>query len=171
MHQTLIAVGALAITITFALSTQRSELKTDRQRIVAETQILAGQIATDMLTHISIQEFDAATVDRDVDDPNELTHPSGWGGGKTFAACDDVDDFHKMQTHVVNAGGGLDFEVEARVQYVDVDPANGRVTPSSRQTFHKEVRVMVRDRPRASGGSMVHTLPTAIELQQIVSMS
>ena len=170
MHQTLIAVGALAITITFALSTQRAEIKMDKQKVLAETQILAGQIATDMLTHMSIQEFDAATIGTSVNDPDELT-PAPFSTGKTFSACDDVDDFHQMRTHTVNAGPGLDFEIDAEVQYVTVDPGTGTVSPSADRTFQKEITVRVRDVPEMRGGTLTHTLPAPIELRQIVAMS
>ncbi len=163
--QTLIAIGALAIAITFALSTQRAEIKTDKQKVMAEMQILAGQVATNVLAHIAVQEFDANTGGGAVDDPAELTS-APFSTGKDFATqCDDVDDFHEMRTHRVNVGSGLDFDVDARVRYVNPD-----ATPSTTNTFQKEVIVTVRDVPRTLGGEQIYILPAAIELRQIVAM-
>ena len=161
MYQTLIAVGALAITITFALSTQQAQIRVDEQKIHTEVETLAGQVATDMLGHISIQEFDDRTRDRVVNSPDQLTPASAFPNGRRLSACDDVDDFHRMQTQVVPVlGGDLTFDVDASVQYVDVDG-----TPSSSRTYQKEVTVTVIDTPQ--GGRSV--LPAPIEMREIIT--
>lgn len=168
MFQTLTAIGALAIAMTFALSAQRAQIRVDEQKIHTEVETLAGQIATDIIGHINIQEFDKATIGQTVSSPDELepaaNFPRGWdcwneyGGGHT---CDDVDDFNEMATHVVPAmGGAMTFDVQASVRYMDTAGQ-----PSAHQTYQKEVTVTVIDTPQ-NGRSV---LPAPIEMSEIIT--
>ena len=163
MNQTLIAIGALAITMLFALSSQRAEIRTDQQKIMAETQILAGQVALNVLDHINVQAFDEKVG---ASSASGLTAAALWTGGRDFDACTVVDHFHRMNTHRVESTGGLAFNVDARVRYVAADG-----TPSASQTYNKEVTVTVRDVPRTPSGEAVHIMPQPIELKRIVSRS
>lgn len=176
MSQTLIAIGALAITITFALSTQRAEIKTDRLKILAESQILAGQVAQNTLAHIAVQEFDERTRNTEVERADQLTPSDGleWGGCTDYALCDDVDDFHNMTTVVATPAGGMSYTIDAAVRYVEVGTDGSgeeTVRASSSQTFYKEVTVTVRDVPRAVEGVATHIMPVPIRLQRIVPMT
>ena len=168
MFQTLTAVGALAIAMTFALSAQRAQIRVDEQKIHTEVETLAGQVATDIIGHINIQEFDEQTRGRTVSSPNELTSavlfPRGWDCWGEYGpadTCDDVDDFHTMQTHRVPAmGGAMTFDVNAEVRYVDEAGV-----PQSRQTYQKELVVTVIDTPQ-NGRSV---LPAPITMSEIIT--
>ena len=168
MYQTLTAVGALAIAMTFALTSQRAQIRVDAQKTQTEVETLAGHVATDIIGHINIQEFDEQTTGRTVSSPNELTPAilfprdlDCWGEYGAADACDDVDDFHKMRTHRVPVmGGAMTFDVEASVRYV-----NTAGQPDTRQTYQKELTVTVIDTPQ-NGRSV---LPAPIEMSEIIT--
>ena len=138
MHQTLLALGALVLTMFFALSTQESAIHVEQAKTRSEIETLAGQAALNVLAHVAAQPFDAATVAGPVASAAELTPAAAFPTGRAYAAAADVDDFHRMATYTYVTADSLLFDVDAEVAYVDETTA-----PSATPTFQKEVTVTV----------------------------
>lgn len=152
MPQTLLAVGALAVTMLLALSSQESVVHMERTTVENEIETLAGQAAMNMLAHIGAQPFDAAAGT--ATGVGDLTPAADFPTGLAFDAAADVDDFNQMATHTYVTADGVSFTVDAQVRYVDETFA-----PSATPTAQKEVRVVVQHA----------RLPSPVSLRRVVS--
>lgn len=138
VHQTLITIGALAIALLLALSSQESVVHMEERQVQAEIETMAGQAALNVLAHIAAQPFDDATAAGTVSSVDDLTTAAAFPTGLAFADADDVDDFHRMATHTYTGFDGVAFDVDAEVRYVGED-----LQPSATPTYQKEVTVRV----------------------------
>lgn len=154
MHQTLLTVGALAIALLLALSSQESIVHMEERKARSEVETMAGQAALNVLAHIAAQPFDDATIAGPVSDASGLTAPSAFPTGLDYDVADDVDDFHRMATHTYTAFDGIGLSVDAEVRYVD-----DALQPSATPTYQKEVTVTVSH----------ELLDTDVEVSRIVS--
>lgn len=134
------ATLALAVATLLSVNIQQSTVSARLTTVHAEYEMLAGTIALDVLDHIGSQAFDAATIGATITDTNDLTAVP-FSVGKQYAAADDIDDFHKMQTYTYDtAYTDLSFEVDVEVTYVsEADPSQVSLT----QTFAKAVTVTI----------------------------
>lgn len=140
MSQTIMAMLALAVATLLSVNIQKSTVSARLATVHAEYEMLAGTVALDVLDHISAQAFDAATIGATVTDTNALT-ALPFSEGKHYAAADDIDDFHNMQTHTYDTQySNVSFDVDVAVTYVsEADPSQ----TSSTQTFAKAVTVTI----------------------------
>ncbi len=152
----MLAFLAMIIVGTHALNTQRYEMLVQQRDITRELTEMAGSVALETMEIIRTRAWDQAIIDSTATgdagdlafmelltgDDQFLTgqNCSIFGGG---ANCDDIDDFHKMQTAIRPFVMGLDtlrFSVDISVRYVDTS-----LTPSAVVTTNKEVTVEVED--------------------------
>jgi len=153
MQQTLLALLALMIATMLSLSQMQSDLQDQNQVVQAEMKEMAIGVATQTLEVIRARAFDDKTIGvskSDITNPvADLTKPpfsqgndcAAFGGSDT---CDDVDDFHKMETAVVPFEASefeVKFNVDARVRYVDANQDS-----SGTPTFRKEVILTIQDK-------------------------
>lgn len=179
MSQTLMALLALAVVTTFAMNVQQKHLHVQRTTIHREIQEMAASAALEAMEIIRARSFDQAVANgTTTGTPADLTLFSYNGSTDHFSTgracqvfdtgtdvCDDVDDFHKMQTATRPFIMGEDtvlFNVDVEVSYVDAsfNRFNGR-------TFHKQVTVQVQD--AWPDGSRAPFLMVPITLSRVVS--
>ncbi|NNE34707.1 MAG: hypothetical protein HKN13_05700 [Rhodothermales bacterium] len=156
MPQTMLAFLALIVVGTHALNTQRYEMLVQQRDITRELEEMAGSIALETMEIIRTRAFDQSVIDgtatgesTDIgvmeiaSGENQFAtnqHCSVFGGADS---CDDIDDFHGMQTATRPFVMGLDtlwFNVDVDVHYVDVS-----MNHSASATPNKEVTVEVTD--------------------------
>ena len=150
MSETMLALVALMITLFFTLNQQRGIVQAEQEIASIELEVLANAIGSEMMQVIATKEFDLATTGVDLQTValSDLTLESAFGDSLDCpAACNDIDDFNAMQTHVMPFEVGEDeegnqlgfsFMVTAEVQYVN-DQGNYSSTP----TWTKEVTLYV----------------------------
>lgn len=172
MQQTLLALLALLIATFLSFNQKQATIQNQQQVLRAEMEQMALGVAAQTLQVVRARAFDDATVGLPSDsvvatsDFTETPFTTGndcqaFGGSDT---CDDVDDFHEMESATIPftfPSGKFDFAVDVRVRYVDSDlqPTGG--TPSDR----KEVIVEVQDDP----SSGTPRLPEPIEYSEVIS--
>lgn len=156
MPQTMLAFLAMMVVGTHALNTQRYEMLVQQRDVRREIEEMAGSVALETMEIIRVRAWDQSVVDGtavgDASDLNLMEMLDGqdqftvghdctiFGGTDT---CDDIDDFHKMDTALRPFVMGLDtlwFNVDVTVRYVDFS-----LNPSSVVTPNKEVTVSVED--------------------------
>lgn len=173
MPQTLLALIAIVIATTFAITQTRAITHQDMQMVGLEVQTQATGVAAEWLDEAAARAlvggFDEATgpVVTAADlvpvaglTPDSLFGPETLDGGEfTTQGFDDVDDYHGLCATVLRAmatpdGGGdaaLTYRVRGRVQYVtDADPSGtplGYLTPSPHPTYQKLVEITVDQVP------------------------
>lgn len=154
MSQTLLAVGALAVTMLLALATQEGVVHMERTTLNSEIETLAGQVAVNVLAHVGAQPFDSTTADGTASTVADLTPAAAFPTGLAYADADDVDDFHQMAPHTYVTADSVAFTVGAAVQYVDES-----FDPSATPTAQKEVTITVQH----------ERLPSPVTLRRVVS--
>ncbi len=155
MPQTLLAFLAMIVVGSHALNTQRFEMMVQQRDITRELEEMGGSIALETMEIIRSRAWDQAVIDglvageaADLDlmelgqsSQFETGHECGVFGGANN--CDDIDDFHDMQTAVRPFIMGTDtlfFSVDVSVQYVTAGLAHSAIV-----TANKEVTVDVLD--------------------------
>ncbi|MFB6229652.1 MAG: hypothetical protein ABEL04_00725 [Salinibacter sp.] len=172
MKQTLLALVALLIATFLSFNQKQARMQSQGQVVRAEMQQMALGVAAQTLQVIRARDFDDATegVPRDSIVPTSAFTEAPFSTGNDCQAfggsdaCDDVDDFHEMQTASIPftfPTGKFDFDVDVRVRYVDPDLQSTGGSRSSR----KQVIVEVQDDP--SSGSP--RLPEPIEYSEVIS--
>ncbi len=179
MSQTLMAMLALAVVTTFAMNVQQKHMHVQRTTIQREIAEMAASSALEAMEIIRAREFDQAVVNGtatgSVADLALFSYEGSTDHFQTGRACkvfgtgtdvcDDVDDFHKMQTATrpfVMGSDTIFFHIDVEVFYVDdtFQRYNGR-------TFHKQVTVRVQDAWPDSSRSPFLLIP--ITLSRVVS--
>jgi len=157
MPQTLLAFVAMMVITSFSMTVQQRSILTQRQDLEREIEEMAGSVAVESMEIIRARAFDQAVVDSTVDGTlndlnlfsfnNATDHFTPGHACSVFSTgsdtCDDIDDFHAMQTGTVPFQIGantIKFSVDVEVIYVD----DNAVRVDNR-TFNKEVTVTVRD--------------------------
>ncbi len=153
MQQTLLAILAMALAVTFSFSNQTKYVTTGQELIKAELQEMAGAVAVEALEIIRSRSFDQAILDgEEISDPSDFTfvssgnHFSGGRDCQPFGgpdACEAVEHFHEMVTAIHPFQISQDtfhFSIEIEVYYVDV-LGNKSDVPTNR----KKVRASVQD--------------------------
>ena len=159
MQQTLLAILAMMIAVTFSYSTQVRYVDVQRTTMAGEMREMGSAVAVEMIELLRERAYDAWLVSNDTDgmtssqiissfelkDPTD--HFSGGLGCDVLDAgsdaCEAVEHFHNMETAQVPFVISVDtfyFDVDIRVRYVD---EMGQ--PASNRTASKEVTVLVRD--------------------------
>ena len=153
MQQTLLALLAMALAVTFSYSNQVKYVSTSQELIAAELQEMGGAAAVEALEIVRARAYDQAILDGDeITDPTDFTfngidehfdtgrHCEAFGGSDE---CEAVEHFHKMQTAeqpFIISRDTFYFAIDIEVEYVD---ANG--DRSSVPTTRKKVQTTVRD--------------------------
>jgi hypothetical protein len=180
MAQPLLALGALLLLSTFALTQQRSAMQLHGASHSRDAERVVLDYATELLGRIDGPGilFDQGFAGLDdplaIRDPSVvLTLPEFFGADigedpndpATYNDVDDFVDFPREQL-VDWDGAEVPVNVEIDVQYVDVDPALGEhPIPSDIPTFTKQVTVTVtEDRPAASGRT-----PATVSLTRLIT--
>ncbi|NNE35040.1 MAG: hypothetical protein HKN13_07390 [Rhodothermales bacterium] len=145
MPQTLGAFLSMLVVMMFAMNFQQSALRTQRQVLSSEVDVMANAVASEAMQYLAAKPFDAAisngTVTPSNTDLSALTIKSSFGGGIAYADAADIDDFHALtDTVVFETGVGTDitFEISFDVKYV-----NDMGVESTTPTWTKEVIVQV----------------------------
>lgn len=152
MQQTLLALVALMAVTFLSFSQTQSKLQHQRQVVRSEVQGMAASAALQTMEIIRARAFDAETAEgSEIDGPHDLTDPDFATGNRcqvffpdTGASCNDVDDFHEMETATVPFKAPefeVQFEVDVEVQYV-----NESLQPVDERTYRKQVIVKVQDK-------------------------
>lgn len=180
MAQPLLALGALLLLSTFALTQQRSAMQLQGASHSRDAERVVLEYATDLMSRIDGPGilFDQGFAG--LDDPFAIRDPSvvltlpdffGTDPGEdannpsTYNDVDDFVDFPRQQV-VAWDGSELAVEVEIDVQYVDFDPTLGEhPIPSDIPTFIKQVTVtVVEDRAPSSGRA-----PATVTLTRLIT--
>ena len=154
MQQTLLALIAL-MTVTFLNFNQtQSKLHQQREVVRSEMEGMAASVAMQTLEVIRARAFDAKTVDvskDEIDSASDFSDADFSEGSRCEVFfpedgvdCDDVDDFHKMETATIpfkTPEFEVQFYVDVEVQYV-----NKSLQPVSYPTYRKKVVVKVQDK-------------------------
>lgn len=179
MSQTIQAVMGLMMISLFSFSMMQRQTISQQRILAREVEEMAGATALEMMEIIRSFPFDEAVTDGSTSgtaaDLALFTYQGStnhFSTGKACAIfgtgsadCDDLDDFHKMQTITRPFVMGTDtvyFEVDVKVEYVDNDAKrhNGR-------TFNKQVTVYARD--VWPDGATEHLLPKPVYISRVVS--
>lgn len=153
MQQTLLALLAMALAVTFSYANQVKYVSTSQELIKAELQEMGGAAAVEALEIVRARAFDQAILDSaEITDPSDFAfvsssehfatgrHCQAFGGPDV---CEAVEHFHKMQTAeqpFIISRDTFYFAIDIEVEYVDVDGSR-----SSGPTTRKQVRATVRD--------------------------
>jgi len=178
MQQTFLALAALMTVLFLNLGQIQTEHAHQRQVIKSEMEGMGGAVALEALEIVRSRAFDENTIDvpkKDVDVPGDFSDPgfetdhnckvfaekedSGKSGNTT--ACNDIDDFHKMETTTIPFEAPmfqLGFKVNIEVQYVDEN-----LEPVGHRTYRKKVTIRVQD---VGDDPYLHT---PIELSEVLT--
>ncbi|QXD14504.1 hypothetical protein GQ464_013840 [Rhodocaloribacter litoris] len=157
MPQTLLAFVAMMLMTTYSVSVQRQHVFMQQRDIAREIEEMAGSVALEAMEIIRTRAFDQAVLDStvtrtlsDVDLFSFNTAQEHFTTGRACSVfglggdvCDDIDDFHRMQTATVPFPMGTDtlyFTLDVEVMYVDEN-----FERHDAPTFHKAVTVSVQD--------------------------
>ncbi|MDZ4698297.1 MAG: hypothetical protein SH809_01215 [Rhodothermales bacterium] len=150
MQQTILAFGALMITMMITVNQQQSIFRVQQLSYVRELENAAIDFGARQLEEImNTVAFDEATVGAtkmtfgagDFSQINEFGHDSGENGANkaTFDDLDDYDGFEETATHVMSADTFM-FHVSYAVEYVS--PSSPNTSPSS-ATFAKQITATI----------------------------
>lgn len=172
MKQTLFALLALLVATLLSFNQKQATIQNQGQVVQAEMEQMALGVAAQTAQIVRSRAFDAATAGIPADslvptsEFTDLPFTSGNDcivfGGST--ACEDVDDFHEMETAVIPfsfPNGTFDFAVDAEIQYVDQN-----LEPAGSKTDRKKIILTVQD--TASSGTDPR-LPEPIRYSEVVS--
>ena len=179
MPQTLLAFVAIMLVTTYTLSVQQQYVFNQQKDVSREIEEMAGSVALEVMEVISARPFDQAVLDGTVtgtlDDlplfsfVNATDHFTTGHACSVFGTgadlCDDLDDFHKMQTALIPFAMGVDtvyFNVDVEVYYVD-----DNLERVDDRSFNKAVTVTVKD--TWPGSDLEPYLAQPIELSRIFS--
>ncbi len=179
MPQTLLAFVAIMLVTTYTLSVQQQYVFNQQKDVSREIEEMAGSVALEVMEVISARPFDQAVLDGTVtgtlDDlalfsfVNATDHFTTGHACSVFGTgldlCDDLDDFHKMQTALIPFAMGVDtvyFNVDVEVYYVD-----DNLERIDDRSFSKAVTVIVED--TWPGSDLEPYLAQPIELSRIFS--
>lgn len=174
MQQTLLAMLAL-MTVTFLNFNQtQSKLHHQKEVVRSEMKGMAASVALQTIEVIRSRAFDAKTVDvskDEIDGPGDFSDwdfttgnrckvfvPDDESGG---VECNDVDDFHKMETATIpfkTPRFEVQFNVDVEVHYV-----NESLQPVDQRTYRKKVIVKVQDK-----GEDPH-IPEPIQFSEVLT--
>jgi len=140
MNQTLTAVLALLTATLLSINLQQNALRSLLNSVTSEYETIGGAVALDILDYVGYQEFDDVTATINVTNESQLT-PLPFDTTQTFAAADDIDDFHGITDHVyLTPYDPTEYLVDIEVTYVDQDNPDSTLTT---QSFAKKVTVTV----------------------------
>jgi hypothetical protein len=156
MQQTLLSFVALLVATLLSFNQIQANMQSQNQAFRAEIQQMGLGVAMQTMEVIRARAFDAATVGRSSENRasvSEFTNPpfstgnycQVFGGGDS---CNDVDDFHKMETATVEfplPESNMKFEVQAEVHYVCSDLERADKGGCTAPTPRKEVVLKVQD--------------------------
>lgn len=140
MPQTLLALLALMLAVTFSINQREVTTAAQLRMIESEIGVMATGVANQVFDHIGTYPFDAAGV---VDSPTQLRPAASFGTGKGWDKAATIDDFHGKNTEfsIEAAHGSVDFSVSAQVEYVRRD--GSQFVASTSPQYLKQVRVVV----------------------------
>ncbi len=140
MPQTLLALLALMLAVTFSINQREATTAAQMRMIDSEIGVMATGVANQVFDHIGTFPFDAAGV---VDSPSQFRPASSFGEARGWEAASTIDDFHDQSTEfsVEAAHGSIDFSVSAHVEYVQRD--GSQFVASTSPQYLKQVRVEV----------------------------
>lgn len=178
MPQTLLAIAAILLVASYSLTVQQRHVMSQRTIIAREMEEMAGSVALEVMEVVRSRAFDQAVLDSltagtmsDVglfSYSNNTDHFTTGNRCSVFGTgtvdCDDIDDFHAMETATRSFVMGADsilFDVDIAVEYVDASfqRYDGR-------SFYKQVTVRVRD---AWPEGMSPFLRDEVELSRVFS--
>ncbi|HEX7069575.1 MAG TPA: hypothetical protein VF190_02165 [Rhodothermales bacterium] len=179
MPQTLLAILGIVLLGTTTMSIHAGRVHLQSRAIAREMEEMGTSLGLEVMEVIRSRAFDQAVINKTTTGAatdlnlfsyngaqNHFTTGNGcsvFGAGATD--CNDIDDFHKMQTATLPFVLGSDsvyFDVDVEVEYVDDSMAryNGR-------TFNKQVTVYVQDAWPGSSRDPYLTQP--IEIARVFS--
>jgi len=144
--QSLLAIGAIAIFALVSVRFNSSVLQNLSVEVENKVYLTAFSLADDLIEEIKQKAFDQETVVFRSINPEELTKPGNFGGGKDPgevaddpSTWNDIDDYHGFSKEIAlpHAEG---YEVTASITYVMEDDQN---TVSNDPTFYKKIEVTV----------------------------
>ena len=152
MQQTLLALLALMMATFLNYSQMQADLQHQREVVRSEMQEMAAGIAMQTMEVIRARAFDEEVADgEEIDEPSDLSDPDFDTGNQCQAffegsgeVCNDIDDFHKMETATVPFNApefDMQFAVDVVVRYVDHS-----MEPVDERTYRKEVIIKVQDK-------------------------
>ena len=164
----MLAFLALLVAMVFFVNQQRAAIRTEREIVSLELEMMASSLASDMMQVFAQKEFDRATdpvtgtVTPRNQNKNDLANAPFVTGkdcgtfdtDPPYQNCPYLEDFAGMQPDTLffevkeDAGGdpvGMSFAVTAEVHYVDADGQ-----PTNTKTWMKEV-VLLLDHAPAPG--------------------
>ncbi|MEZ4700816.1 MAG: hypothetical protein R2834_10840 [Rhodothermales bacterium] len=150
MQQTILALGALMITMLVTVNQQHSIFRVQQLGYVRELENAAIDFGTRQLEQImNSTAFDEVTVGAtemtfsasDFTRLNQLGHDGGENGNNkaTFDDLDDYDGFEEDVTHVMSADT-FQFHIAYTVEYLNPNAPN--TTPAS-PTFAKQIMATI----------------------------
>ncbi|HYE95416.1 MAG TPA: hypothetical protein VD962_04355 [Rubricoccaceae bacterium] len=151
MQQTLLAVVALLVFGTVALTMHQNNATAEHRAVAGDVDMAASDIASAYLIRALGRAYDEADTDSAAGlriTTVGLTTELGPEAGETLADFDDIDDFHGLATTdaISFEGTALPFDVSVAVRYVDpADPTRTSAVP----TLAKEVIVTAVERDAA----------------------
>ena len=179
MPQTLLAILGIILLGTTTMSIHAGRLHLQSRAIAREIEEMGTSLGLEVMEVIRTRAYDQAVVDNSTTGAasdlalftynNHTNHFNTGKGCSVFGTgaydCDDVDDFHKMQTATLPFVIGLDsvyFEIDVDVEYVDnaMSRHNGR-------TFNKQVTIAIQDVWPGSGRDPY--LPVPIRISRVFS--
>lgn len=172
MQQTLLALLALLIATLLSFNQKQATVQNQGQVVRAEMEQMALGVAAESAQIVRSRDYDAAVIGLPADSlvpTSEFTDPpfttgndcEAFGGSTT---CDDVGDFHEMETATVPftfPSGSFDFSVDVEIQYVDEN-----LQPTSSKSDRKQIIVRVQDSPSSGADPR---LPEPIQYSEVVS--
>lgn len=140
MPQTLLALLALMLAVTFSINQREVTTAAQLRMIESEIGVMATGVANQVFDHIGTHSFDAAGV---VDSPAQFRPAASFGAARGWETAATIDDFHGQSTEVSieAAHGPIDFSVSAHVEYVE--RSGSQFVASTSPQYLKQVRVEV----------------------------
>ncbi|MBN2208195.1 MAG: hypothetical protein JW759_02705 [Candidatus Coatesbacteria bacterium] len=155
--QMMLALGAIVMLSTLALTLNSIVLDGNRVMMESELYVSGTSVAQSFVEHAAVLAFDASVGSLDPSTfPGSFTSPGGLGpkSGENYPNFNDVDDFNGYSATVSTTRA--DFNVSITVKYCD-ESGNA----SANRTFFKKMEVT------ASNPS----IPTSIVVRRIFAYS
>lgn len=140
MPQTLLALLALILAITFSINQQEVTTSAQRRLLENEIGVMATGIANQVFDQIGARPFDAAGT---VDSPTQFRPPQEFGAAASWDEAATIDDFHDKSTEVAiaNALGEIVYSASARVEYVE--QVSGQFVATTTPQYLKQVTIEI----------------------------
>jgi len=165
MHQTLLAVSAVAAFAYLALGHERTAQRLEHRDIGAKVELAAVDLATARIDVLMGMAFDEGDVGGHGARATPSTIPLGPDAGESGpAAFDDLDDWDGYDAAATArvGRGELAFRERITVRYVEDDRPG---TPATGATLSKEVVVTLDEVPGTTGGRA----PGRAELRRVIT--